>query len=290
MPATEPHLSVIICTRNGAATIGDQLRSLAAQTIDRPWEVLVVDNGSTDDTLSVVASVDLRVPVRVVDASERAGLAYARNVGVRHAAAPAVAFCDDDDEVGPTWAAAMVDALDAHELVAARLVYDHLNDATVAAGRSTFQTERVETLFGIPVCAGACGVQKQLWEAAGGNDETLTDTGEDFDFAMRVHRLHGVTPHFAPDAVYHHRLRGDTAGTWRQAAAFGRSHAMLWARHGAGRTTGSGELRHAAKEWWWVLTRAPFAAAGRNRSAWARRGGRRFGRLHGSFRHRVLVP
>jgi glycosyltransferase involved in cell wall biosynthesis len=264
-PDPDPELTVVICTRNRSSTIGDQLRALAEQRCDVPWEVLVVDNGSTDDTVAVVRAIDLGdVPLRVVDASDRAGLSHARNVGVREARADAIAFCDDDDLVGRGWVAAMARDLRHHPLVASALEYERLNPPELLVGRSRFQSTGVEHVLGFPVCSGPCGVRRELWEELGGNDEDLDGTGEDFDFAMRAHRLLGVTAHFSPDAVYHYRLRDEPGGVFRQARAYGRSHVQLWARHDGRRIAPAPEWRRAGREWWWIATRAPLALAGRH--------------------------
>lgn len=280
-----------MCTRNGADTIAEQLDALATQEADIAWELLVVDNGSTDATVEIVRAHDMgSIPVRVVDAHARAGLSFARNVGVDSARAKSIAFCDDDDVVGPTWVAAMHDALLDHRLVASALEYDRLNDPTLLIGRARFQSERIESLFGIPVCSGPCGVHRELWTALGGNDEEFDATGEDFDFAMRAHQREGVTPFFAEHAVYHYRQRAETANIYRQAKAYGASHAGLWARHGDGRLGPAVDRRKAIQDWWWIITRAPLAGAGRNRALWLRKAGKRAGRLTGSARERVFLP
>lgn len=286
-----PLLSVVLCTRNGSSTISDQLAALRAQDARFAWEVVVVDNGSTDDTVDVVSRTDLgRTPLRVVDAGNRRGLSYARNRGTAAAIADRIAFCDDDDVVGEGWVSAMNGALADHPLVASAIEYELLNPSELLIGRARFQSTGIESLFGMPVCAGACGVQRSLWDALGGNDERLTDTGEDFDFALRAFSVSGVRPFFEPAAVYHHRLRSDTGHVFAQARAHGRSHAALWRRHGSGRVAPRPDLRFAMAEWWWLITRSPLAAAGRNRMIWLRRLGRRVGRAEGSLRHRVVVP
>ncbi len=284
-----PELSVILCSRNGERTIADQLDALAGQDIDRPWEILLVDNGSTDSTVAVFEATTFPTVARVIDASTRPGLAHARNQGVAAARAPQVAFCDDDDVVAESWASAMLDALGTHPIVAPAFEYERLNASDTSAGRTTFQASKLETLFGMPVCAGACGVRVDVWNLVGGNDEALLATGEDFDFVLRA-RAHGIEPVFEPRAIYHLRLRDDPDAVWGQAKAYGASQAMLWSRHGDGRALPPDELRRAAKDWWWILTRAPISRDASRRATWARRAGRRFGRLQGSFRHRVFAP
>ena len=87
-------VSVIIPVYNGAATIGRALASVFAQDfID--YEVVVVNDGSTDDTASVLAGYGDRI--RVVTQVNR-GLPAARNSGIRASSGEYVAFIDDDDE------------------------------------------------------------------------------------------------------------------------------------------------------------------------------------------------
>jgi glycosyltransferase involved in cell wall biosynthesis len=93
-----PTVSVIIPTFNHASYLAAALRSVLAQT-HQDFEVILVDDGSTDDPASVATSLgDSRIGcVR----QENAGLAAARNTGIRHARSPFVAFLDADDEFRP---------------------------------------------------------------------------------------------------------------------------------------------------------------------------------------------
>src|SRR5687767_27975 len=92
-----PAVSVIIACLNAAETISGQLEALAAQTWSRPWEVIVADNGSSDDSRSVVERFRDRLPaLRIVDASAKRGQPYALNVAAREARGTALAFCDAD--------------------------------------------------------------------------------------------------------------------------------------------------------------------------------------------------
>ena len=102
MPAD---LSVVICSLNGAAGVDRCLQALAAQK-DTDLEVIVVDDGSTDDTSDVAREHG----VTVIRHEVNRGLAAARNTGVQAATAPVVAFLDDDCEPEPEWARELVDA------------------------------------------------------------------------------------------------------------------------------------------------------------------------------------
>ena len=98
--ADQPDLSVVICSRDGAAGVDRCLRSLAAQTGPARIEVIVVDDGSADQTSAVAT----RAGARLVRHPHNLGLAASRNDGVRHARADIVAFLDDDCEADPRWA------------------------------------------------------------------------------------------------------------------------------------------------------------------------------------------
>jgi glycosyltransferase involved in cell wall biosynthesis len=75
-------MSVVIPVRNAAATLRDQLQALGRQTYCAPWEIVLSDNGSTDDTvLKARESAPAGIDLRVIDASARPGSSFARNRG-----------------------------------------------------------------------------------------------------------------------------------------------------------------------------------------------------------------
>lgn len=112
-PTGEPRLSVIICTHNRAGLLRRCLTALETQTVSvSDFEVIVVDNGSTDDTKSVVESFARRsVPPRYVH-EPTLGLSVARNTGLNHAKAEIVAYIDDDAFAEPQWAEAVLYAFE----------------------------------------------------------------------------------------------------------------------------------------------------------------------------------
>ncbi|NOT61460.1 MAG: glycosyltransferase family 2 protein, partial [Acidobacteria bacterium] len=94
-------VSILICTRNRAASLARTLQSLLALEWTGAYEreIVIIDNGSTDDTRAVAE----RFPaVRYVYES-RAGLSIARNAGIRHSDGELIAFTDDDVLVAPDW-------------------------------------------------------------------------------------------------------------------------------------------------------------------------------------------
>ena len=104
MQSGAPHISVVICSYNRANYIVGALESLYRQTIVKDlFEVLVVDNNSTDNTASLVAQYMQEHPgFRVAYFTEtRQGASFARNTGAAHAAAPLLCFMDDDAVAEP---------------------------------------------------------------------------------------------------------------------------------------------------------------------------------------------
>lgn len=102
MSGTVQGISVVICCYNSAGRIGPTLQHVLAQRPDGPWEVIVVDNNSTDHTRQVAESVwqasGSEVPFRVVD-EERPGLTFARECGFAHAIHPLILLVDDDNHL-----------------------------------------------------------------------------------------------------------------------------------------------------------------------------------------------
>src|SRR5690606_10578144 len=94
-----PQISVVIPARDAARWIDAQLGALACQEVPVPWEVVVADNGSTDDTVARAEAWADRLPVRVVDASGRPGPNHARNQGTAAARGDLLLYCDADDVV-----------------------------------------------------------------------------------------------------------------------------------------------------------------------------------------------
>lgn len=125
--------SVIVCTYNRARNLPACLGRLEVQ--DTPeglgWEVLVVDNNSTDDTHEVVAALSRRGPVPVRYCFEAAqGLNNARNRGIKESTSRFFAFIDDDILVAPGWLRAIARALadnDADAVGGRIYLQDHAN-------------------------------------------------------------------------------------------------------------------------------------------------------------------
>ncbi len=231
---TSMYLTVIIPTFNGGGHLVDQLEALAHQEAPGPFEVIISDNGSSDDTLEIVRYYVGKVPgLRIVDSSERRGRSYARNMGAEAALAEALAFSDQDDVVGKMWVRAMGSALQKYDFVTGPIDGKKLNEA--------WQTEyknyqmREPHIHQYPpylahVPANNLGIKRAVHRSIGGFDESLTFAWEDVDYAFRL-QLAGTKLHFEPEALVYYRLRHDFGSIYRQARAYGKGNVAFYKKY-----------------------------------------------------------
>lgn len=231
-------VSVILPMRNSAATAGRQVRALLAQDCMSPWELVVVDNGSTDRSAEVVQDV-LRDcwPAGLVDAQihsyrEQFGYASPRNHGIHVSSGEYVAFCDADDEVAPGWLSALLETVSSgHPLAASRVfpvrATDHLPQILAPEPGS----HSLPMMFGVGVVhTGGMCCSRNLLEQLGGFDQHFDLGGEDVDLSLRAHAL-GVEPILASTALYFARGRSSVRSTFQQGYRNGRTQVRLFERH-----------------------------------------------------------
>jgi glycosyltransferase involved in cell wall biosynthesis len=277
-------ISVIVPVRDGMPLLEEQLRALAAQKCDEPWEVVIADNGSIDGSLAFARDwAASHANVSVVDASGLAGAAAARNAGVSVATGELLAFCDADDVVLAGWLSACVEALGIADLAAGRFDFWSLNMIPAA------QPVRAATrqLGFLPAGLGAnLAIRRGPFEEVGGFDEQFVP-GEDIDLCWRL-QLRGFTFVEAPGAVVSKRARSGFHQVFAQAYAYGQCGPLLHKRYrkaGARR-----DLQGALKAWLWLVVSLPRVAQQTRRIEWARGAGTRLGRLVASVRLRVFFP
>jgi glycosyltransferase involved in cell wall biosynthesis len=262
-PPTHVAVTVILAIRNAAVTLSEQLEALAAQNFTGRWELLVVDNGSSDRGAAIVEEMRGRLPeLRVVPAFNKVGLAYARNVGAAAARGAILAFCDGDDIVDPGWVAALADRCAAYELVGGVLDVDSINSREVITWRGGSPTGKglPVALNYLPFAVGASfAVQAETYEAVGGMDEFFQTCCDDVDFSWRVQEQGGRLG-LASEAVTQYRLRSELAQAVRQQFRYGQMSAWLAVKHPAvpPATYPSGELLY-------LLTRTPLIFLSRDR-------------------------
>ena len=179
--STNLDVTVVIPTRNRSALVGRCLRAALAQEGVR-FEVIVVDDASTDATAEVVAAHD-DARVRLISLDERHGVSRARNIGIAHASGEWLAFLDDDDLWAPWKLRRQLDA--AHEqggdfVYGAAVVIDD-NNTIVRFGRPPGPTGLHEVLFRKNVIPGGCSnvvARTELVRSVGEFDPALAQLAD----------------------------------------------------------------------------------------------------------------
>ena len=281
-------VSVIIPVRDAAATIRETLDSVLAQACAHEWEVVVVDNGSTDATAAIVAEIGAQQPrVRMVRATDGVGPSHARRVGIASTTAPWLVFCDGDDVVVSGWLDALTAALVDGEVATGPLDTTVLNPAWLAASRGVYPTDRPLTWHGcFPVASfGNVAIRRSTYERIGPFNEEYT-TSEDHEYSLRLAAA-GVPLVFVPAAVVHYRMRGTPRDLWRQGLAYGTSRPKL--RREVARAGLTPPARFAGwRSWARLITLLPSLRSTSGRAQWCWIAGVRVGHLRGSVRDRTV--
>jgi GT2 family glycosyltransferase len=231
-PPQTVDVSVVMPVRNGMPHLAVQLDALGRQTYHGRWEVIVSDNGSTDDSAEAVRAASGRVPLRVVDSREAPGAAGARAVGARAAQGRLLLFCDCDDVAADDWVERMVAALAEYPAVGGHIDDASLNADSVVAWRPRITPGGLPRPFGLLpyALAGNCGLRRDVYEQVGGFDPSFSYAAEETDLFWRV-QLAGYRLGYAPDAVVSCRHRPDVRSMLRQWRSYGRGRARLVARY-----------------------------------------------------------
>ncbi len=193
-----PTVSVIVPSHDYARYLPDAIGSLTAQTLS-DWECIVVDDGSTDGTSAMLASLADEEPRLVRISQPRGGVSAARNVGLRQARGEFIQFLDADDLLHPAKIEMHVRAL--HADPEADIVYGptaYFDDQTPTVLREWHSAERPprgrardagalmlsQLLMANQMTIEAPLIRKSVLERVGGFDERL-DRMEDWDLWLR---------------------------------------------------------------------------------------------------------
>jgi glycosyltransferase involved in cell wall biosynthesis len=113
----DPQISAVICTHNRDPYLGAAIDSLLHQKFDGEYEVIVIDNASSDRTREVVESRLSHPRLRYIHEAVL-GLSVARNTGAKHALSPILAYLDDDAVASPQWLRVLHEAYQQNEKLA----------------------------------------------------------------------------------------------------------------------------------------------------------------------------
>lgn len=220
----ELRVSVIIPNWNGAQHLSACLGSLRRQTYANV-KVIVVDNGSRDDSLDVLA----RYPdVRVLALGENRGFTGACNAGFRAAQGDIQVLLNNDTEVNAGWLTAVVDAFARHPevgLVASKMLLfdrrdvfhtagDYVTPDGMAHNRGVWQRDEGQydhEAYVFSACGGSAAYRKSMLDEIGLLDDDFFFSFEDVDLAWRA-QLAGWRCLYAPQAVVYHKLKASGGG------------------------------------------------------------------------------
>ncbi len=218
-------MSVVVCTHNGSRTIEHCCQALAK--LDYPdYEVIVVDDGSTDGTADIVRKYD----VQLIQTENR-GLSSARNVGANAATGEIVAYIDDDAWPDPHWLAYLAVAFESAD-------YAGVGGPNIAPPRDGSVADCVANAPGGPIHVlltddvaehiPGCNMafRRSVLKAVGGFDPEFRVAGDDVDICWRI-QARGWKLGFTPGAMVWHHRRSSTRAYLRQQWGYGKAEAML---------------------------------------------------------------
>ena len=218
--SSKPVISSIICTYNRGQVLGESLASFAAMSLpeDVAFELLVVDNNSSDDTASIANEFCARQPWARYVFEPTPGLSHARNRGIREARGEIVVFIDDDVYLDRNWAHAMLAAFANHpdaSAVGGKII------PVFEAGRPEWLSDDLLVVYGhtpygdsgrwltypeLPIGANMA-FRREVFESVGPFDPRLGRIGErllsneENDFFYRLNRR-GRKVLYAPTPSY----------------------------------------------------------------------------------------
>jgi glycosyltransferase involved in cell wall biosynthesis len=233
-------ISVVIPSYNNRDVLRETIRHLRAQTLDASlYEIVVVDDGSTDGTTEMLAELSAGggAPIRCITQANR-GRSAARNLGVRSATGRIVVFLDSDNWATPT-------LLEAHHRhyppgVTGRGVqgraFTHPESRVTPFMQVKEMTpdltiRRRSDLSPFHVTTRNCSMLRQEVLDAGGFDETFSGYGwEDIELAIRMH-ARGVRFEYAPEALGHHHHVEDLMGVREKLRQAGVGAVYFWRKY-----------------------------------------------------------
>jgi glycosyltransferase involved in cell wall biosynthesis len=225
-----PKVSVVVCAYNAARTLPECLRSLGQ--IDYPdYEVILVDDGSKDNTPAIAAEFPQIVYVR----QKNRGLSVARNVGAERATGEIVAYTDADCVADADWLRCLVQAMENQQV-------DAIGGPNITPHNDGWSAQCVAVSPGNPshVMLDDCRAEhipgcnmafrRNALMRLGGFDPQYRQAGDDVDMCWRLIDEGGVIGYAPGGFVWHHRR--ETVGAYlKQQIGYGKAEALLHFKH-----------------------------------------------------------
>src|SRR6266550_4533001 len=220
-----PKISVIVCTYNGRRTLWECLDGLVRLDYAN-YEVIVVNDGSTDGTEKIAAQYGFRLIT-----TENRGLAAARNTGLQAATGEIVAYIDDDASPDPHWLRYLaITFMNTNHVGVGGPNISPPEDTPTAQCVSHSPGNPVHILLSdteaehLPGCTMA--FRKSALDAIGGFDTRFRIAGDDVDVCWQVQER-GGTLGFNPGAMVWHHRRNSVRTYWKQQHNYGKAEALL---------------------------------------------------------------
>ena len=225
-----PKASVVVCSYNGAKTLDRCLTSL--KEINYPsYEVILVDDGSTDNTQEIAASHNWVKNIR----QENKGLSFARNVGAHASGGDVIVYTDSDCMADPDWLYYLMGTLLSGD-------YAGVGGPNISPPAENWVQACVSAAPGGPnhvlltdVVAEhipGCNMAFHRWafDQVGGFDPEYRKAGDDVDFCWRLQQSGGVIA-FSPAAIVWHYRRFTLQAFRKQQQGYGEAESMLRFQH-----------------------------------------------------------
>lgn len=194
-------VSIVIPVYNRASLIGPVIEALLDQAY-KPFEIIIVDDGSTDNTGKIVSSYQVKYIYQ-----ENRGPAAARNRGFRESGGDIIAFIDSDCVARKDWLENLIKGFDSPEVGAVAGSYDIANPESLLSRLIHEEIKWRHSGFKRYIRAFGSynvAIRREVFEKVGGFDETYrTASGEDNDLSYRILKA-GYKIRFMPDALVAH--------------------------------------------------------------------------------------
>lgn len=251
-----PLISVVVCSLNGSDVIFDALKAIKAQKWAGRLEIIVVDDGSTDDTYKIAKSFK---GIKVIRNKQNLGTAKSRNIGIKAAKGEIVAFTDDDCRPRPTWIKELYAGYTSDKVLAVAgeaistdkssitLRYLQFNNPLKPLENELIKSNKLTYRFGLYLknllgqkhivpnrkrsvyafATANSSFRKSALKKIGMFDERFTFSGEDGDLCKRLNDTYPNSLWFAPKAKVTHQLDSRLRDTLRRSKAYGVGNAQL---------------------------------------------------------------